>query len=229
MRSDRARAASALMVLIAAMVGLMLASTAQADVPKPTNGVYISRITHTQGLGPVRFSVTRDGSGYMTIYVPKGHTAIVGGYQGEYYLGIGRAGWAENEQSETWHTNNPSDPLNPGTGVTWRYFGSPSRTIRIHDHRLHWMTNPPVGTGDGRVVKLQDFHVPLLVDGHKARVDGEVLFRFQPIAATSSAGGSSSMVWMILAGVGIVVGLGVLAGVKLFRRAPGQVGRPTAS
>jgi len=194
--------------VIALLIALALSSTASADVPKPTNGVYLDRITSTSGLGPVQVSVTANGSGFVTITVPEGHTVIVGGYQDEYYLGIGKTGgWKHNALSQTWLTFHPSEQGVPGTGVLWRPEQSPGRTITFHDHRVHWMQNPPSGTGNGRIIHLQNYVIPMIVDNHKAKAEGEVRFRFGSTSFRAQGSSRSSWPWFAAISVlGVVLG-----------------------
>ena len=197
-------------VLAAVFLVVAMAGPAGADPAKP--GDYRSIITspdpphvHVQVIG---------GDSFLQVQVERGHELIVYAYastpggKGEPFLRIRADGGVdENQQSpftfsiqSRYGTTQPPDNLDPSGPPQWKQVASDG-AYAWHDHRIHWMSptkKPGIEPGD----VVQDWNVPMTVDGRTASVTGYVVLA-HPI---------QSWPWYVIAGVAavaiIVIGRG---------------------
>jgi hypothetical protein len=115
----------------------------------------------------------------LRLSVARGHSVVVRGYLGEPFLRLDDAGLAVNAVSPTSFGTGllPKGAFVAGTKVAWRLQPG-RRSIVWHDRRVQGL---PPGVTRGR------WTVPILVDGHPARLQGE-LVRVPPPAVWPWAG-----------------------------------------
>jgi len=185
-RTTRAAAAVAAVALTALVAG---AGPAAADPPRPTD--YRSTVTAvTPAAEGVRAEIV-GGDAFLELRVDEGHEVTVPGYgeDPEPYLRFRADGTVErNARSEATYLNddrqgavdlparadNDADP-------EWETVADDG-TYAWHDHRIHWMgSSRPPGAEPGDVV--QDWTVPLTVDGTPIDVTGELVLvaRVSPV------------------------------------------------
>jgi hypothetical protein len=197
--------ASALVALVA------VAAPAAADPPRPTD--YRSTVT---GIVPEVDGVRAEivgGDAFLELTVDEGIEVVVPGYGDDAapYLRFLPDGTVErNTRSPATYVNEDrqgavdvppqaDDEAEP----EWEEVAS-GGAYAWHDHRVHWMSpRRPPGVEPGEVV--QDWTVPIMVDGTPAEVRGELVL----------AAGVSPVPWfaLVAAGAAVVVVLG--------RRRPG--------
>lgn len=133
---------------------------------------------------------------------------VVIGYEREPYLRIGPDGVWENRSSPAVYLNRSLRPeraaparYDADAPPDWRKISS-SPIARWHDHRAHWMddADPPAVSRDPgrRHVVIEDWSIPLRVDGARHAIRGDVVWVPPP----------SPWPWIGLAavlGVGLVV------------------------
>jgi hypothetical protein len=170
-------------VLVAcAAVALAAPATASAHEGDPN---YLSRV-HDLSPSPPGLSVevlNRDDR--LLLHNTSGRSVIVDGYAGEPYARVRADGTVEvNTNSEAYYLNQDRfadapipkgvDPKRP---PVWK---AVSRTGRFewHDHRMHYMgKGRPPQVGDPAVrQKVFDWKVPLVVDGRKGSINGDLLW-----------------------------------------------------
>lgn len=111
-----------------------------------------------------------------------GHRIEVPGYEDEPYLRLDPDGAAwVNENSRTTALNGDRhggadlSGFVAGAGEKWVRLGR-SGTLMWHDHRSHWMSPKPPAPIDASG-KVQDFMVPIMVDGVRHEISGEIYLR----------------------------------------------------
>lgn len=133
---------------------------------------------------------------------------VVVGYEREPYLRIGPDGVWENRSSPAVYLNRKLRPdraapsrFDADAPPRWHKVSS-SPVARWHDHRAHWMDDddPPAVARDpgARHVVIEDWSIPLRVDGTRHAIRGDVVW----------VPGPSPWPWLALAtvlGVGLVV------------------------
>lgn len=130
------------------------------------------------------------------------HDVTVTGYQGEQFLHIAADGTVSvNAASltlalnKTRYANTDSSGYDPKTPPVWTVV-SHSGSYMWHDHRAHWMSPiDPRPSSHGEAV--QNFAIPLVVDGNSVTVDGGIYLR------------TSSRLWWLI--VPMVIALVLLA------------------
>jgi len=204
-------------VLAAGVVAVVLGASvrpagAHSGDPSPATN-YRSEVTGVEpALDDVDVSVIDLGA-RVALTVRGDHTVVVLGYSGEPYLRIGPDGvWANTRSPATYFNQDrygrtvPPPDADAGAQPVWHRVSS-ARTARWHDHRTHWMspTPPPEVAADPEVSRIIDrWKIPLLVDGRRATVMGQLAWEPSPAA------------WPWLSGI---AGLTILAAVAgLLRR-----------
>jgi hypothetical protein len=173
-----ARRALVAAALLAAL-GVLLAPAAGADGVSPSN--YTSVIDAVQpDPDVVRIEVV-GGDSFLQVTAEPGTTVEIPGYDGEPYLRIDADGTVQENANSPSTLLNASrsgdvgrlpDEVSSSAEPEWRTVAEGGR-IAWHDHRIHWMLDeaPDVGT-DGLV---QDWELPLVVDGEDVVVTGRLL------------------------------------------------------
>ncbi len=159
-------------VLVVAAGPLAASASAAAIVPSDQGSEVVRTDPPTSGA-----TLTVDGDVAQLVVAP-GHAATVLGYQGEPFLRIAADGTVERNERSSVVLADPNSPVttvaSPPSGAAaeeqWVEVGS-GGTARWHDHRVHWMAGSPPPSSDGLVMA---WRVPLVVDGAKVAVDGEV-------------------------------------------------------
>jgi hypothetical protein len=174
----RALAASA---AVAALLPATFVATAAAHTSDPG---YRSIV---RGISPQIPGLTIQVLNYdnqLKLINQTGKTVQINGYEGEPYVKILADGTVEqNQNSPATYTNEErfggtAVPKNASAKATpdWKVVDSHGQFI-WHDHRMHWMSHtlPPSVHDKHLKTKIFDYHVPMLVGGQKAAING-VLF-----------------------------------------------------
>ncbi len=192
------RALLTLTIATLALVGI--APPAGADPAKP--GDYESVVTRFDPeVSGVHLRVV-GGDSFLELRVDRGHEATVEGYSGEPWLRLRKDGTVEeNVLSEAAYLNGdryaqvtlPSNVDNTAP-PSWKVIGHDG-TYVWHDHRIHWMSpiRPP-GKQAGDVV-LEDWIVPMTVDGTAVAAHGTLVWKLA----------ASPVPWVLVASVALVV------------------------
>jgi hypothetical protein len=206
------RAGMAVLLVALTLVGAANPAGAHAgDVEQATN--YQTSITSTPDAPGLTVQLGDAGSTIQVTYDGPGEVVVYGyGVDPEPYLRIGADGVHRNLQSNATYVNESSTadtPIPPGVDPDnppeWERVSTTS-TYRWHDHRSHWMgvVDPPAvaAAPDQRHVVIEDWVIPLTVDGRTAEIRGDVTW----------VPGPSPWPWaaLIVAGAGIVAALGLL-------------------
>ena len=233
---------SARRVLAAAVAAgaaaLAAAAPAAADPPRPTD--HRSTVTAVDpAVDGLEVRVV-GGDAFLEISVAEGHEVVVEGYSEEPYLRVRDDGTVErNRRSPATYLNEDREgavalpaAADPGAEPEWERVAG-GGTYAWHDHRIHWMggSDPP-GAEPGAVV--QEWTVPLTVDGTRVEVRGELVVAEDvspvPWAALALVAGGlvavagtrrRPLATRVAAGATLVVALGaVLAAWSTYRLAP---------
>ncbi|MEX2550451.1 MAG: hypothetical protein WD638_09505 [Nitriliruptoraceae bacterium] len=200
------------LVALVTLVLLAPAAPAAADAAGPTN--YRSEVTAvvSDGGEPVPIEVEMlGGDAFLVLRVEPGVEVDVPGYDGEPYVRVHPDGTVEvNDRSPTRWVNDErygerdtevpaeADAAAPPTWVR----AADDGTYAWHDHRVHFMSPAlprQVDPDAGGVQHVQDWEVPLRIDGEDVRVQGELTWVPGP-----------SPLWPIglaVAGLGLLVAL----------------------
>ncbi|HTO00752.1 MAG TPA: hypothetical protein VL068_08760, partial [Microthrixaceae bacterium] len=164
--------------LTACAIFLATAGPAAADGVGPTNyrSVITSVTPRTEG---VEVKVLGEDS-FLQVTAQRGRTVEIPGYDGEPYLRIDKDGKVErNKNSVASYINNSRsgrvdipEGVNSATDPAWDTI-STNGSVAWHDHRIHYMASGTPTVGSDRVV--QDWVVPLTVDGNPVEVEGTLL------------------------------------------------------
>lgn len=140
---------------------------------------------------------------YLRLKAP-GHDVQVPGYENEPYLRIDRDGsvWL-NEGSSTWAVNTDRygnvdlSGFVPSTSPLWLRERDDA-TALWHDHRVHWMSpmRPSVIDDAGTI---QDFTLPIVIDGVTHTVAGALYLRERASIAWWLTGLAATLVFVVLA------------------------------
>ena len=146
-----------------------------------------------------------------------GRTVVVLGYQEEPYLRIdANGGVYRNTRSPATYANEDRqartevpDEADPQAEPRWQKLSN-GRTVRWHDHRIHWMgdARPPAVAADPTTPQtvIGGWEIPLEVDGRAATVTGDLDWVPPP----------SPWPWIVGA---IAIGAGTLAAARRWGRA----------
>lgn len=174
----RLRAAAALALAAVALA----AEPAAADPARPTD--YRSEVTAVEpDTGAIRVEVV-GGDSFLRLRAEPGHEVVVHGYTAEDpepYLRFARDGtvW-QNGRSEATYVNDDRygggdvpEGLSPDDEPEWEQLDDDGEHT-WHDHRIHWMSpDRPPGLEPGDVV-IEEWVVPLTVDGQPVEVKGRL-------------------------------------------------------
>ena len=168
-------------VLLCSLVLLVVtAAPALADPAKPSN--YRSTIV-TQPHPDVAVEI-QGGDSFFVMEVAEGTEVVVPGYDDdedfsdweelEQYVRVLADGTVQlNRRSAAYYQNaarygaSPEGEVGPDVPPDWETVASDGR-VAWHDHRIHWMSPVPpdsVDTSAGTPQDVQDFRVPVIVDG----------------------------------------------------------------
>ncbi|HEY7582190.1 MAG TPA: hypothetical protein VIB78_01040 [Acidimicrobiia bacterium] len=165
-----------------ALVGTFLlvgpATPALADPATPTN--YRSEVTEIDPPTSEFSASIVGGDSFLQISVPEGTEVEVLGYQEEPYVRVDPAGtvWA-NRMSPAFYLNDDRygqitipHGVSPESPPDWVSVGVGGR-YAWHDHRIHWMSPvPPPGVAPEQPSLIQEWTVPLTVEGELAEIRG---------------------------------------------------------
>lgn len=173
---------------------------AAADGARPTN--FESVIDSVEpDLDQVEVSIV-GGDSFVRVRAEPGTEVLVPGYDGEPYLRIAPDGTVtRNERSSatylnasrTGTTGRLPDVVDSSAPPDWQRIDG-SGEVAWHDHRVHWMLEDAPRTEDGVV---QEWTVPLTVDGTEVEVDGRLLLLEDrpPWAALLAVGVAALAAW----------------------------------
>ena len=223
-RTRPALATRGLLLLAAAALLVVLdvarAEPAAADGAGPTNFESVIDSVEPDG-APVRVEVV-GGDSFLQVTALDGAEVEIEGYDREPYLRIAADGTVtRNERSAATYINQSRD----GTGVElpddvgsdgeprWVHVGSDA-TVAWHDHRIHWMVDTEPAVGPDGVV--QDWVVPLTVDGDEVVVSGRLLRHSDDLPWAALLGAGFGVTALLLARrhalrVPLLVGAGAVA------------------
>lgn len=205
-RTTPARLAAGLVVALAAGLGLLLvdAAPAAADGARPSG--YESVVDRVEpAVDGARVEVV-GGDAFLQVRTRPGTEVVVPGYDGEPYLRITRDGVVQvNRRSPAYWLNQSRNgrsslPQSASSAADpeWQSTGAVGR-VAWHDHRIHWMLATRPATGPGGLV--QEWSVPLTVNGEKVTVEGRLLY----LGATVPP---ALLLLLAAAGVGAAVAVG---------------------
>lgn len=133
-----------------------------------------------------------------------GHAVEVAGYEGEPYMRIAVDGTVEvNDGSMTSVLNGDRygnvdvSQFSPTEQPVWRRVAT-NGTAMWHDHRSHWMSPKPPAAIDASG-KVQNFSIPLVVDGVATTVTGTLYLRDRASAAWWLVGAAGMVVALVVA------------------------------
>lgn len=172
---DRVRAFALVLVL-----GLAPAHLGSGDSVRPRDTE--STIASVTPAVPEGIRVDVVGSDTFLRVRAEGHRIEVPGYEDEPYLRLDPDGttWV-NENSKTAALNGDRygsadlSGFEPATGEKWVRLAR-TGTLMWHDHRSHWMSPKPPAPIDASG-KVQDFMVPIVVDGARHEISGAIYLR----------------------------------------------------
>jgi hypothetical protein len=236
------------LTLLALAVVFGGADPAAADPAGPTH--YDSRVTAVeadegvQGDLPASFEVL-GGDAFLVVRADPGAVVEVPGYEGEPYVRIGADGtvevnqrspsrWINDERYETSAEGAPGD-VAVDAPPRWEVVGSGGQ-YAWHDHRIHWMApslprqvDPAAGTPQA----VQDWTVPVVVDGEPVTVVGELVWLPGPsplvpaLLVLAAIALAAVLAWRAVGAVPVAVaGAAVLA---LATGASSLIGLPTGA
>ena len=117
-----------------------------------------------------------------------GDEVVVLGYQNEPYLRVGAGGVFANRFSPAVYLNAPGGVApppfaNPDASPVWDRLDD-GKTVRWHDHRLHWMagTPPEVVRSPGHRHVVARWEIPLWVGQRDTSFRGDILYEPSPPA-----------------------------------------------
>ena len=212
--------------VLAACAAVALAAPAAATAHEG-NPNYLSQV---RGLSPSLSGLSvevlnRDDR--LLLHNTSGRTVVVDGYAGEPYARVRADGTVEvNTNSEAYYLNQDRfadapvpkgvDPKQP---PVWKALSKTGR-FEWHDHRMHYMgKGRPKQVADPAVrQKVFDWEVPLVVDGRKGSINGDLLWTPPPE--------ESLPLGAIFGFAGLVIALSI--GVFAIRRRRASAGTETA-
>lgn len=208
----RTRAVAAITFGVVALGGSAAPAAAHAgDAERATN--YQTTIVSVPDLPGLSVSLADAGGAIEVGYDGSGEVVVYGyGVDPEPYLRIGVDGVFRNLQSDATYVNDSLDAdtpipagVDPDNPPEWERVSTGS-AYRWHDHRSHWMgvVDPPVVDQDptGTHVVIEDWVIPITVDGQPADIRGDVTW----------VPGPAPWPWiaLITIGAGVVAALGVV-------------------
>jgi hypothetical protein len=232
------RIAVLLAVLAAPAGALAAADPASAHLaggqPIPDAAYYQTTLTSTQpAAAGVRARVDPRGE-WIEVASSATEPVLILGYLREPYLRITAAGTDENQLSQSALINKSlfGDPATPGqssVAPAWKRI-SAQRTVRWHDHRIHWMggAQPPAVAADPVHAHLiGDWTVHLLAGTTPITVTGSLRWIGKPAASSGLTVRAVVVTNVVLA----VLMAAVVVGLRLRRRTrtpqPARTPEPT--
>ena len=206
LRSTPVRLAVGLAVALAGGLCLLLADAAPAFADGGRPSGYESVVDRTTPVVDGARVEVLGGDAFLQVTTRPGTEVVVPGYDGEPYLRISRSGVVEvNLRSPAYWLNQTltgrgSLPQSASSSADpeWRATGARGR-VAWHDHRIHWMVAAKPTAGPGGLV--QEWSVPLTVNGKKVVVDGRLLYRGATVPL-------AELLLLAAAGIGTAVGVG---------------------
>jgi hypothetical protein len=187
-------------VVVSAGLALLVLAPGPAGADPAEPGRYRSEVT---SIDPEVEGVTvrvAGGDSFLELSVERGTEVVVEGYDGEPYLRVLPDGSVqENELAPTTYLNRDrfgtTAPERADAEAEPRWVTvADDGTYAWHDHRSHWMLPDPPPSLEGGSGFVQDWEVPLSVDGEPVVVTGTL----------SREPAQSPLPWLALA-VGVVV------------------------
>lgn len=176
-RRPLARVAVALVVVL---LPVLVPLEAGADAARPSN--FESVIDDVEpDLDQVDVRIV-GGDAFVQVTAEAGTEVDIPGYDGEPYLRIDADGsvWRNRRSSATYLNETRTgevaelpDRVDSSAEPDWERVGD-GGVVAWHDHRVHWMLDTAPETADGVV---QEWVVPLSVDGTEVAVTGRLLLR----------------------------------------------------
>lgn len=160
-----------------------------------------------------------------------GHTILIEGYSNDPYARLQPDGTVEvNHNSAAYYLNQERDgdvavpaDIQKGMAPDWRKESGTGK-FEWHDHRMHWMgkSTPPAVKDESKLTKVDDWTVPIAVDGRPGEIAGTLWWTPQP--------GGGPPVAAIVGLIALVVAGGAVVLVVRRRRRDGGGGggRPRA-
>jgi hypothetical protein len=201
-----------------------IATPALADSARPTN--YRSEVTE---IVPPSVGISVrvvGGDAFLQITAQPGTAVEVSGYQGEPYLRFRPDGEVVvNRNSPTYWVNQdrfgqagvPPTASVDATPVWDRV--ATQGSYGWHDHRIHWMAPiPPPGVTQGEITTIQEWIVPVVVDGEESEIRGRLqwLPSVSPLPWLSVAAlAIVVIIWTKAARSGLIIGAGIAAVIGL--------------
>jgi hypothetical protein len=141
-----------------------------------------------------------------------GRTVQIEGYSGDPYARLLADGTVQvNHNSAAYYLNQARDarvavPAGAGDGSPDWQTESKTGRFEWHDHRVHWMGKgtPPVVKDDKKLTKVDDWAVPVSVDGRAARITGTLWWTPRPGGGPPIAA-IVAFAAVVLAGAGAVL------------------------
>jgi hypothetical protein len=163
----------------------------------------------------------------LLLHNASGRSVVVDGYSGEPYARVRADGTVEvNTNSEAYYLNRDRfadapipKGVDPKQAPVWKPLSKTGR-FEWHDHRMHYMgKGRPKQVSDPSVrQKVFDWKVPLVVDGRKGSINGDLLWT--PLKQENPPLGA------IFAFAGIIIALSI--GVFVIRRRRASAGTEAA-
>lgn len=168
--------------LLVAAATALAALVAAAGAAGAHGGVvpFVSEVT-TVTSAHVSASVAQPN--YLVVAAAEGHSVEIPGYDGEPYLRAGTSGGFEvNVNSPAYWLNKDTDaagamPEHASSRAQpeWEP-ASIERVVAIHHHGIHWMSSESPERDNDDPFKVQDWQVPIVVDGAEETIYGELWF-----------------------------------------------------
>jgi hypothetical protein len=141
------------------------------------------------------------------------HTILVEGYSGDPYARLHPDGTVEvNHNSAAYYLNQERDGEAPvpadvqnGLPPDWKTESGTGR-FEWHDHRMHWMGQgtPPAVKDESKLTRVDDWSVPIAVDGRTGRISGTLWWTPQPGGGPPVAA-IAGLIVLVIAGVAVVL------------------------
>jgi hypothetical protein len=162
---------------LAGVVALLLG--APAALAHQGNPHYRSVVTHVTPAVPGLSLSVLNYDDRLSLHNTSGRDVTILDYQGKPYVRSLRDGTvAVNTNSQAYYLNadrygGETVPKGLGARPRWKVVGRDGR-YDWHDHRIHWMSrsDPPGLTGKRKAQKIDDWTVPISVDGRRGAIMG---------------------------------------------------------
>ena len=141
-----------------------------------------------------------------------GRTIVIEGYSGDPYARLSPDGTVEvNHNSAAYYLTGARrrgararrGAARPAAGLA---HGVGTGRFEWHDHRMHWMGKgtPPAVKDESKQTKVDDWTVPIAVDGRSAQITGTLWWTPQPEGG-APVGAIAGLAALVVAGAAVVV------------------------